>query len=112
MKLWCCLCFNEEEKEEEDEEVKRNLVMKNDEDIIGNVADDDDGDDDEAVPRIYEARFLAQFGSGAFRYRPATRLSEGESSSVNADVVPVTGFESPPVDESRDSSHKRAKFYK
>ncbi|XP_027333810.1 F-box/LRR-repeat protein 15 isoform X3 [Abrus precatorius] len=105
MKLWCCLCFTLEEEEEEEE---RNLPkhMK-EEDIFGNDvvvaavpdADGDSGDDElDEMVRVMSAPVNA-FGSW-----PVTRLSEGESSSA-------ASLESAAVDESRDLSHKRAKFY-
>jgi hypothetical protein len=73
--------------------------MNNNEDIFGNASDDEDESE--------EAKFFQGFGSW-----PGTRRLEGESSSANAGLVPVSRPESPVADENRDSSHKRAKFYK
>lgn len=98
MNLWCCLCFNQKEKEEEEERCNIVGPMNNDEDNFGNVFDDEEGED-----LNYDARFI-DYGRDAF----GLWHSEGESSSVNAAVAPG----SPVADESRDSSHKRAKFYK
>lgn len=106
MKLWCFLCFNEEEEEEEE---RRNLAepMKNEEVILGNVADDDEA---EAETRNDEARFLDQVGRISPLHAP--RRLEGESSSGGSLAVAADILESLAADESRDSSHKRAKFYK
>ncbi|CAJ2675178.1 unnamed protein product [Trifolium pratense] len=114
MNLWCCLWFNrkkekEEEEEEEEEEENCNFFepMNNDEDIFGKASDDGD----ESQPRNFEPNFFQDFAKESFGSWPVTRRSEGESSSVNAGLVPVSGPESPVADENRDSSHKRAKFY-
>lgn len=102
MNLWCCLCFNQKEKEEEEQE-RCDIVepMNNDEDNdnFGNVFDDEEGEDVNYDPRFIE------YGREAFG---SWQVTQGESSSVNAAVAPG----SPVADESRDSSHKRAKFYK
>ncbi|KAK2442151.1 hypothetical protein QL285_013371 [Trifolium repens] len=99
MNLWCCLWFNRKKEKEEEEKCNFFEHMNNNEDIFGNASDDEDGSE--------EAKFFQGFGSW-----PGTRRSEGESISVNASLVPVSRPESPVADKNRDSSHKRAKFYK
>ncbi|WJX42663.1 hypothetical protein P8452_29871 [Trifolium repens] len=75
---------------------KRKSVISSN--IFGNASDDED--------ESKEAKVFQGFGSWL-----GTRRSEGESSCVNAGLVPVSRPESPVADENRDSSHKRAKFY-
>ncbi|TKY58006.1 F-box/LRR-repeat protein 15 [Spatholobus suberectus] len=96
MKLWCCLCFTEEDEEER---LGRNLPkpMK-EEDIFGN---DDDGNDERNDDDDDKFWTTETFPARSLR-------SDGESSSAAAAACSETAAA---AGESRDSSHKRAKFY-